>query len=528
MQPLSRQTTGSSTPGVTCSISLIVQTPTGPPNATGDAPPVSLIACQRGRRVEDPSQVSGRNPRQRRVGPHHQRSADLNLNPIPAPGIEVSGQASQEVARLLAGGLGRARRWQQWFGVPSTPAIAKARARLGAEPLRRLFAEVAGPLATPATKGAWYRGWRVLAVDGTCLDVADTPANEQAFGRPKTHRGERTAFPQARVVGVAECGTHAIVNAALGPLASGETTLAPALFASLGPGMLLLADRLFVGAALWRQAQATGAELVWRTRTNAVLPVLETFADGSYCSQITAATDRRQRIAPTVLRVVEYTLGKDRGRPAQPAPYRLVTTILDPAQAPAAELAALYHQRWEFETALAELKTHQRGPRAVLRSKSPEMVAQEVWGMLLVHHAIRRLMHQAALDHEVDPDRLSFVRSLRIVRRQVTITGQVGAAIPPEPQARTLERVIGEIAERLLPTRRLRAFARVVKRKMRELRRQARQASRLATPDASPAQAVVIVGASNPLPIRRPPGSRVRRRAGPRDSTTSTEPAEQT
>jgi hypothetical protein len=344
-----------------------------------------------------------------------------------------SGQAYEEVARLLAGGLGWARRWQQWFRVPSTPAIAKARARLGAEPLARLFAEVARPLASPDTTGAWYRGWRVLAVDGTTLDVADTPANDQAFGRPKTHRGEQTAFPQVRVVAVAECGTHAIIGAAMGPLAKGETTLAAGLLGedgALGQATLLLADRQFVDANLWRQAHATGAQLVWRTRTNAVLPVLQSFDDGSYLSQIAAATDRRHGVAPTVVRVVEYTLGKDPGRPQGPAPIRLLTTIGDPAKAPATELAALYHQRWEFETTLDELKTHQRGPKVVLRSKSPEMVAQEVWGMLLVHHAIRRLMHQAALDHQLDPDRLSFLRSLRIVRRQVTTTGQA-AAIPP-------------------------------------------------------------------------------------------------
>jgi len=343
-----------------------------------------------------------------------------------------SGQSYEEVARLLAGGLGWARRWQQWWRVPSTPAIAKARARLGAEPLKRLFAEVARPLATPDTTGAWYRGWRVLAVDGTTLDVPDTPANEAAFGRPKTHRGERTAFPQVRVVGVAECGTHAIIDAAMGPLAKGETTLAAGLLGeggALGEGTLLLADRLFTGAELWRQAAATGADLVWRTRSNAVLPVLKLLPDGSYLSQVSAATDRRQGVAPTVVRVVEYTLGADPGRPAQPGPIRLLTTILDPAQAPATDLAALYAQRWEFETTLDEFKTHQRGPKVVLRSKSPEMVAQEVWAHLLVHHAIRTLMHQAALDHQVDPDRLSFIRSLRIVRRQVTTTGQ--AAIPP-------------------------------------------------------------------------------------------------
>jgi hypothetical protein len=343
-----------------------------------------------------------------------------------------SGQAYEEVARLLAGGLGWARRWQQWFRVPSTPAIAKARARLGAEPLARLFAEVAGPLATPETAGAWYRGWRVLAVDGTTLDVADTPANAAAFGRPATHRGEQTAFPQVRVVAVAECGTHAIIDAAMGPLARGETTLAAGLLGDvgvLGEGTLLLADRLFVDATLWRRAAATGAQLVWRTKANAVLPVLGTFGDGSYLSQIRAASDRRGGIAPTVVRVVEYTLGKDPGRRQQPGPIRLLTTILDPAAAPAAELAALDHQRWEFETTLDELKTHQRGAKVVLRSRSPGMVIQEVWGMLLVHHAIRRLMHQAALDHKVDPDRVSFVRSLRIVRRQVAATGQ--AAVPP-------------------------------------------------------------------------------------------------
>jgi hypothetical protein len=213
-----------------------------------------------------------------------------------------------------------------------------------------------------------------------------------------------------------------------GAVASGEVTLAPQVFGVLAPGVLLLADRGFTGFELWRQATATGAVLVWRTKTNAVLPVTQALADGSYLSQVVAAGDHRHRRDPIAVRVVEYALGKDRGRPASPAPYRLLTTILDPDAAPAAELAALCQQRWEFGTALDELKTHQRGPGVVLRSRSPEMVAQELWGMLLVHHAIRRLVHQAALAIDVDPDRLSFTRSLRIVRRQVTTTGQ--AAFP--------------------------------------------------------------------------------------------------
>jgi hypothetical protein len=171
-----------------------------------------------------------------------------------------SGQAYEEVARLLAGGLGWARRWQQWFRVPSTPAIAKARARLGAEPLARLFVEVARPLATPDTTGAWYRGWRLLAIDGTCLDVADTPANDQAFGRPATHRGERAAFPQVRLVAVAECGTHAIIQATMGPLAKGETTLAAGL---LGP-----AGMLGEGRCCWPTASS------WTPTSGAEVPSL--------------------------------------------------------------------------------------------------------------------------------------------------------------------------------------------------------------------------------------------------------------
>jgi hypothetical protein len=199
---------------------------------------------------------------------------------------------------------------------------------------------------------------------------------------------------------------------------------------------LVLAMALYSGQAYEEVARLLAGGLGWARRwrqwwrvPSTVLPVIAALADGSYLSELVAARDHYHRRDPIRVRVVEYTLGTDRGRRAQPAPYRLVTSILDPTQAPAAELAALYHQRWEFETSLDELKTHQRGPGVVLRSKSPEMVVQEVWAMLLVHHAIRRLMHQAALEVDVDPDRLSFTRSLRIVRRQVTTAGQ--AAFPP-------------------------------------------------------------------------------------------------
>ena len=323
-----------------------------------------------------------------------------------------AGAAYEEVMRCLVEGLGwaqRARRgrrtWPYWH-VPGASALGEARVRLGAAPLRVLFEQAARPLATAATKGAWYRHWRVMIMDGTCLDVPDTPANEQALGRPGASRGEgKGAFPKVRVVGLVEAGTHAIVDAVQGPYTSGETTLAGGLARTLAPGMLLLADRLFLGAKLWQTLAATGADLAWRVTIGQrapKLPVDQVLADGSWLSHLSA----------------EYTL-TDPGRRTTVDRYRLVTTILDPAQAPAQELAVLYTQRWEVEGALAELKTTQRGPKQVLRSKTPELVAQEVWAHLLVHYALRAVLHQAALDEDLDPDRLSFVRSLRVVRRQV-------------------------------------------------------------------------------------------------------------
>ena len=339
--------------------------------------------------------------------------------------------AYEEVMRCLVEGLGwavRARRgrrtWPYWH-VPGASALAEARERLGPEPLKVLFEQAARPLATAATRGAWYRDWRVMVLDGACLDVPDSPAN-QVLGRSKSGRGEGVgAFPQVRVVGLVEAGTHAIIDAVQGPYSSGEQTLARQLAhdrGPLGPGVLVLADRLFVGGELWQQMALTGAELVWRvkcgSKTAPKLPVDQVLSDGSWLSRIYTASDRHRRRHPITVRVIEYTLS-DPGRRTSVDRYRLVTTILDPSAAPAGELAALYTERWEVETALAELKTTQRGPRQVLRSKSPELVAQEVWAHLLVHYALRAVMHTAALAEDLDPDRLSFIRTLRVIRRQV-------------------------------------------------------------------------------------------------------------
>jgi hypothetical protein len=319
-----------------------------------------------------------------------------------------------EVAALLVKGLVWARVWMWPWTDPSDTALVNARRRLGPEPLQALFAQTAEPLATADTKGAWYRGWRLVAIDGTTLDVPDTEENEKRFGRPSSKGEARAAFPQARVVGLVECGTHAVFDATIGSYATSETKLAPACFGSLTAGMLALSDRGFWSYELWTKAAGTGADLLWRTKSNVILPVIEVLPDGSYLSQISASGDRNRR-NPVMVRVIEYRL---QGRSNQV--YRLVTTILHPEAAGAVELAALYAQRWEIESAFGEWKTYQRGKDVVLRSKSPEGVVQEIWAHLLVHYALRGLMADAAAQADLDPDRMSFLNSLRIVRRQVT------------------------------------------------------------------------------------------------------------
>jgi hypothetical protein len=325
------------------------------------------------------------------------------------------GQGYEEVARLLTEGLRQRRRWRDAWTVPSTAAIWKARARLGVEPVKELFATVCRPVATPDTVGACYRRWRVIAMDGTTFDLPDTEANVAAFGRPaRAGRGEQeVGYPQARMVGLVECGTHVVFGAAIGSLRTSEHSLAGEVFGWLQPDMLMLADRGFFSVALWRKAAATGADLLWRVPKHIVLPIIEQLPDGSYLTEVFDRSDTHHRRPGLRVRAVEYTLD------GHEVVYRLVTTVLDPDQAPAAELAALYAQRWEFESALDEIKTHLGGPQLVLRSQHPEGAEQELYGFLLVHHAIRHLMHQAAAEGDHDPDRISFTRSLRVVRRQV-------------------------------------------------------------------------------------------------------------
>jgi hypothetical protein len=319
----------------------------------------------------------------------------------------------------------------QWLRDPSVcvrvagkSGISQARTRLGWEPLRQLHDELVKPVAVRSTRGAWYRNWRLVSLDGSTLEVADEKANEDAFSRPGASRGS-SAYPQIRFVSLVENGTHVLFGSQMDSYRTGEITLAKAVIPRMRSGMLCLADRYFFGFEIWQLARGTGAELLWRMRKNMRMACEKRLPDGSYLSHVyPSERDWRHKTKGIVLRVIDYRLEGIEG--AEPI-YRLATTILDPDKAPAGELAALYHQRWEIETAFDELKTHLRGARIVLRSKTPDLVRQEFYGLLMAHFAIRGLMHEAALKADADPDQLSFLHAVRVIRRKMVVYG----AIPP-------------------------------------------------------------------------------------------------
>lgn len=340
------------------------------------------------------------------------------------------GDAYEEVMRKLVGGLQFLRAWEREWQVPTASALCQARQRLGEEPMRALFDRVAQPMLEFGGGPGWFAALRVMAIDGVMLDVPDTPDNVEHFGRSGNALADGP-FPQARVVALAECGSRAIVAAEIGRCHAGERELAWGLLDRVDEQMLVLADRGFYSYEFWQQVRARGAQLLWRIKTHINLPVDQWLPDGSYLSalapksmrsDIARGKSRRLDRYAIPVRVVDYTISNRGSGDAdgEPQTIRLVTSILDHELAPAAELATLYHQRWEIEMALDEIQTHQLGRPRVLRSRSPQLVCQELWALLLTHYAIRHLMHQAAEDTDADLDRISFMRSLRIIRRQVT------------------------------------------------------------------------------------------------------------
>lgn len=320
-------------------------------------------------------------------------------------------ESSREVLRILLAGLQAIVGLAVDLEPAGKAAISRARSRLGMEPVKKLYDKLVVPIASKQTQGAFYRDWLLVALDGFTLETPDTVANEEAFGRPKSPSGGKSAYPLIRGVGLVEVGTHVIFGTVLGDYYTGEVTLARDVVPRLRKGMVCLADRYFPGFELWAQAVATGAELVWRVRSKIRFVEEERLPDGSVLSRFPT---RRKGQAIQRVRVIQYRVKNQKGEDQE---VRIITSILDWRLAPAEELAALYAQRWEFETALDEFKTHLRGARTVLRSQTPDLVRQEVYGILLAHFALRGLMHEAAVHAGRDSDRISFVHTVRVVRR---------------------------------------------------------------------------------------------------------------
>jgi hypothetical protein len=328
--------------------------------------------------------------------------------------------------------------WDDAWEVPTRGGITQARQRLGHEPLTELFAQVAVPVADLDTEGAFLGPWRLMTIDGFEWDVPDTKENVAEFGYAGTSGDVEAGYPKARVVTIGECASHAAVAAAIGPVTSkgsGEQSLARTLYRRLEEDWLLIADRNFYNWADWCTAADTGAALLWRVKADLRLPVLELLPDGSYLSVLVSPkiTGKARQVLIEAaragddldpgrarhVRVIEYEV-PDRDGDGKGELIALVTTITDPRQASAAVLARAYHQRWEHETGNAQLKTCLRGPGKVLRSQKPDMVRQEIYGYLLTHYAISALICQAATSAGVDPDRVKFKRTVRIIRRRAT------------------------------------------------------------------------------------------------------------
>jgi hypothetical protein len=347
----------------------------------------------------------------------------------------------EEVATKVTGALSRFGCWDATWTVPTSSGITQARKRLGATVMADIFEGVAQAVATMDTRGAWVRQWRLVAIDGFEVDLPDTKSNAAEFGYAGSGEN-RSALPKARVVALAECGTHAFLAAQVAGYAVGEKTLAQRLYPRLRGDELLTADRNFYSFDAWALAARTGAALLWRAPTQLVLPVVAVLPDGSYTSvlinprirgtrraRILAAARAGQPLEPDaahLVRVVEYDV-PDRAGNGSGELIVLLTTVVDPGQARADELADAYHQRWEEETSNDQLKTHLRGPGRVLRSRLADLAHQEIWAWLTVHYALAVLVARAAEAADIDPDRISFTRALRIARRTATGT----ADIPP-------------------------------------------------------------------------------------------------
>ncbi|MBA2363900.1 MAG: IS4 family transposase [Chloroflexia bacterium] len=350
------------------------------------------------------------------------------------------------------------------YRLPTEPALTYRRYQLGARPLAALFHQVCKPLATPATNGAYLFGLRLMAIDGTTEDVPDTPENLVAFGKHNGGRGD-SAFPQVQAVSLAECGTHAIVDAGFWPCHTSEEVGARRLLRSVGTGMLVMIDRSLYSYDFAVGIRGRGAHVLARMPAHVKPKPVRTLPDGTYLAWIYPAQRKRRKSERTLVRIVEYTL-TDPSLPGCGQRYRLVTSLLSHTEYPALELACGYHERWEIEITIDETDTHQRLAGRTLRSLKPVGVIQELYGLLIAHYAIRAVMHEAALAADIDPDRLSFVHAVRVTADAIAEFQMIA----PEQLPQLYARLLRDIAAKRLPERRVRSNPRVVKRKMSNFR----------------------------------------------------------
>jgi DDE family transposase/transposase IS4-like protein len=347
-----------------------------------------------------------------------------------------SADGYQEVVRKMVESFRLARWWNGIWSVPTASALCQARSRVPASLMGQVFRRTATVLGAARTPGCWLGQRRLMAIDGTSFDLPDSAVNEEEFGR---RRGVKVgSFPQAQVVGLMEVGTHAVIAAEIGGAVQNERTLALRLLDSFTPEMLVLADRGFYSFDFFRDLRETGADLLFRVQSGMRLVPRKFFSDGSYLSEVSTDRHRRKKLrypsdvadvrdaTAIPVRVIEYMV-TDRGKPGERETICLVTTILDPDDASAEELARAYAQRWEIELAFDEIKNHMLVSRKTLRSRSPEFVRQEIWGILLAHYATRSLMIEGARQQKQDPDRMSFTHAASVVRR--TMISQ--AVFPP-------------------------------------------------------------------------------------------------
>ena len=380
-------------------------------------------------------------------------------------------------------------KWLQPFrrnGTPPRSTFCEARQRLGVAPIFHLAQQVVELRATPDTPGAYYQNMRLMALDGLVLDVADSEANARVFGRPGSSRSV-AAFPQARVLALCEVGTHVLWRTQIKPCHRGEATMAPSLLRALQPDMLLLWDRGFLSFALLQQVIARQAQLLARIKKNLVFEPLERLEDGSYLAKMYASPRHRAKEdGGVIVRIIDYTLN-DPTRTGKGETHRLLTTLLDAQAHPAKDLIVLYHERWEEELTIDELKTHQR-ERPVLRSETPAGVVQEIAGLLLAHYVVRVLMSEAAAANDLPPRRLSFTGTLKVLR----------CRLPEVPKSRPgiqrwYDNLLAEIAEEVLPKRRNRINPRVIKRKMSNWRKKRPEHRRYPQPSQTFRQSVLIL-----------------------------------